>query len=482
MAMNTLYKFLKIAGAVQTNQVTDEQYTNVGADTFQLGTIKRAFLGATDMVIRTAAAGGGDLLVEGVDYTIEDEDFDYTAEAGFHVYTGIKILTVGYQSGDLYFTYKTIGSYTDPDVFNAYIKGATRVGSVLHTMEDISIDASNPWWNIANPTQTLDASNFVDYVPFLRSIAAGPRWSSAVLTGTVTLAGTVLTGSGTNFDSEINVGDLVFIEKLNQFRYIATRTSDTAATVSEPGIAAAGARIWKITRAAIKVTTFPITSYHITAADSFSLWLNESSTTKQPENYILLAGLAEAYAYDREYGTITLPSAIGGIPAGEYEITSITLSNVGTSDAVIVCSASGLTPGSETADTSNISIYPHRIAGSTTTARHYEVVDSALMNDGLYNILGLRSRDYAQGWQLGATADSTGARNYWGRTVSRDQQLQAVVMANHTSFTLITTGEGDYRSLRAMSNGIDETPRGKNRTHSRADIHNIYHFIGDYIA
>jgi len=342
------------------------------------------------------------------------------------------------------------------------ISGSTyRVGQSLITQEDITLSATDPWFNLATPTSTLSASNYVDYVPYLRTIIAGPRWTSAVLTGTVTLAGTALTGSSTNFDPEIAVGDLVFIEKLNQFRFIATRTSDTAATVDEPGTAAAGARIWKITRAVNKTTTFPITSYQITGATSFSLWFNEGSTTKQPENYILMRALAEAYAYDREYGTLTLPEAIGGIPAGDYQITGVTLANVGSSSAVITCSATGLTPGAETASTANISIYPHRIAGSTTTARHKELTDAAIMNDGLYNVLGLAQRDAMQGLNFETT---TGA----GTTV-------------YGGFGSGDTSSG-LKLIGPVTDGIHGTPRTGPRTRPRSGIFNFYAYVGTYVA
>jgi hypothetical protein len=371
----------------------------------------------------------------------------------------------------------------DLDTISGSIVSPYRVGQSLITQEDITLSATDPWFNLATPTSTLSASNYVDYVPYLRTIIAGPRWSSAVLSGTVTLAGTALAGSSTNFDPELTVGDLVFIEKLNQFRYIATRTSDTAATVDEPGTAAAGARMWKITRAVSKVTTFPITSYQITGATSFSLWLNEGSTTKQPENYILMRALAEAYAYDREYGTLTLPEAIGGIPAGDYQITGVTLANVGSSSAVITCSATGLTPGAETASTADISIYPHRIAGSTTTARHKELTDAAIMNDGLYNVLGLAQRDYRQAWQLGAGADAIGARNYWARAVQRNYIISTTSsLAEFASLQLNTGYLGGENMIKAMSDGTNETPRTGPRTHPRAGIFNFYAYVGTYAA
>ncbi len=352
--------------------------------------------------------------------------------------------------------------------------GLPRVGKIDITQEERTLAADMPWYNLANPTATLAVANFVDYVPYLRAITAGPRWTSAVLTGTVTLAGTALTGSGTNFDPELTVGDLVFIEKLNQFRFIATRTSDTAATVDEPGTAAAGARIWKITRAVNKTTTFPITSYQITGATSFSLWFNEGSTTQQPENYILMRALAEAYAYDREYGTLTLPEAIGGIPAGDYQITGVTLANVGTSSAVITCSATGLTPGAKTASTANISIYPHRLAGSTTTARHKELTDAAITNDGLYNVLGLAQRDQMQGHWHDIT-QRTGS----GTTVS------SYGTASSASRSLTNNGNTTYFDWNAFSlraNATDGTPRTGPRTRPRSGIFNFYAYVGTYAA
>lgn len=367
----------------------------------------------------------------------------------------------------------SLNARADLDTLSGSIISPYRVGQSLITQEEIALSSSDPWFNLATPTSTLSSANYVDYVPYLRTIVAGPRWSSAVLTGTVTLAGTTLTGSGTNFDPELTVDDLVFIEKLNQFRYIATRTSDTAATVNEPGTAAAGARIWKITRALSKVTTFPITSYQITGATSFSLWFNEGSTTQQPENYILMRALAEAYAYDREYGTLTLPDAIGGIPAGDYQITGVTLANVGSSSAVITCSATGLTPGAETASTANISIYPHRLAGSTTTARHKELTDAALSNDGLYNVLGMAQRDTIQG--------------HWHELLQRSGSGTTVATygsAGTASRSLTTRGSVtfDWASFDAITNNVDGTCRTGPLTRPRSGIFNFYEYVGTYVA
>ena len=102
--------------------VPDEPYLDLGASEFQLGFLKRTFKGGADLVIRTASGGGGTLLVETTDYTLTI-DVAKTAAAvaagqSYTVYSGITITNVTYQTGTLYFTYKTPGSYTSADWAN----------------------------------------------------------------------------------------------------------------------------------------------------------------------------------------------------------------------------------------------------------------------------------------------------------------------------------------------------------------------------
>ena len=132
-----------------------------------------------------------------------------------------------------------------------------------------------------------------------------------------------------------------------------------------------------------------------------------------------------------------------------------------TATAVITCSASGLTGGAKTASSANISIYPHRIAGSTTTARHKELTDAAIMNDGLYNVLGLAQRDQMQGHKHTTTA--------------------------HTMYAgVIFPGPpgGGSMAIGAISDptndGTNGAPRTGLNTRPRSGIFNFYAYVGTY--
>jgi len=109
MAIATLYNYDPLSPA----QVTNELYEAVGADFFQLGTVKRAFQGGVNFEIWDDTDSNAVQLTEDVDYELGEIDTKYSDDAGYTVYTGVKILNVAYQAVDLYITYKVLGSYTD---------------------------------------------------------------------------------------------------------------------------------------------------------------------------------------------------------------------------------------------------------------------------------------------------------------------------------------------------------------------------------
>jgi hypothetical protein len=92
-------------------QIIDELHSNIGIGTLQLN--HDTFFGGTDLIIRTAPEGNGTLLFIDTDYTLQDQNTRLSSEAGKPVYTSFKITNPNYQTGDLYFTYKTVGDFVE---------------------------------------------------------------------------------------------------------------------------------------------------------------------------------------------------------------------------------------------------------------------------------------------------------------------------------------------------------------------------------
>jgi hypothetical protein len=368
------------------------------------------------------------------------------------------------------------GAYKKVDGAQLRALRSVSVGDIEVTLRNRTLSSDEPYLDLAIPSRNLDIANFLDYVPYLRAIQAGLKWTSTQVTGTITLASTAMTGSGTNLSADLSAGNLVFVGTLNQFRYMATITSTTAATVDEPGTAAAGATLFKITKSTAYNDDFSFTAAQVTNSTSFSLYINYGDNTKYPENYVLLRALAEAYAYDREYCSITLPSSFGGIPAGDYTITSVTLANVGSSSPAIVCQCSGLSTGALSTGSGTLNAYPYRVAGSTTTARHKELTDAAIMNDGLYNVLGLAQRDATGGHSH--VSGTVAHASYNGRYGKIDTGINGEV---YDTYTAIANNIG-YISSPPITDNINETPRTGPRTRPRSGIFNYYAYVGTYTA
>lgn len=148
MAKATIYNYTPGT----TSQEADDLYSSVGSATFILGTVKRAFKGGGDIIIRTASGGGGTLLVLGTDYTLQNEDFTYTALEGYQAFTGVKVVNAAYQAVDLYVTYKVVGTYTDATVLNATIAES----GALKAERDTLIGEPIMWLG-----RTLPSANFL---------------------------------------------------------------------------------------------------------------------------------------------------------------------------------------------------------------------------------------------------------------------------------------------------------------------------------
>jgi len=101
------------------HDISDEVHSDVGSSAFELD--HDTFFAGSDLEIWTGAGGTGTQLVEDTDYSVSGQDSDLSTEAGKDVYTLITVINGTYQSGDLYFTYKTLGDYVEAaDINNAY--------------------------------------------------------------------------------------------------------------------------------------------------------------------------------------------------------------------------------------------------------------------------------------------------------------------------------------------------------------------------
>jgi hypothetical protein len=90
-----------------------------------------------------------------------------------------------------------------------------------------------------------------------------------------------------------------------------------------------------------------------------------------------------------DWQTITLPAAIGDIAAGDYNITDVDAVSRTISFAFTASDNSGSV-------TATVSFYRHRIAGSTTTARLFQISEDALMSVGNDRISMFRQLDQMQ--------------------------------------------------------------------------------------
>ncbi len=139
---------------------TDYHLLDVGAAAFQLA---HDWFIKQDLVIRDAPAGGGNLLVEGVDYTLSQESLDDptgipglstrvsgAVGAGRNVYHLIAVINAAYQAGDLYFSGKYVADSVEAADINdllynlrpkGHLFGLTLSNNAGDVVNDIDIAA-----------------------------------------------------------------------------------------------------------------------------------------------------------------------------------------------------------------------------------------------------------------------------------------------------------------------------------------------------
>lgn len=201
-------------------------------------------------------------------------------------------------------------------------------------------------------------------------------------------------------------------------------------------------------------SAFDITDWDIT---SNVATLTFSNTTA--ENAILAALLEDNLVHGgyTNWRSITLPSTIGDITAGEYAITAIDASLRTVKFAFVASNNSG--SGSFTAN-----FYTNRVPGSSTTARLYEATARNLVSANDANgeqINGLRVRDRMQG--------------HWHQ--SYIAPVGTTAGANITDSTNAATSAvrgGGTGTQEATTDGTNGTPRTGLTTHGPEQVGHLY--------
>jgi hypothetical protein len=208
-----------------------------------------------------------------------------------------------------------------------------------------------------------------------------------------------------------------------------------------------------------------------------------------PENAILGAlyddalvhgGGAETASYT-DWRSITLPSAIGDITAGEYAITEVDATSRTISFSFTASDNSG-------SGTYTVNFYQHRIPGSTTTARLFENKGRSLVSandaDGEC-IAGLRRRDRFQGHTLSSINDSsTAGQTPWrlGGASSRGQASAASAAAGRQRADFHDQSDSNVIDAVLGDDGTNGDPRTGKTSDPRSLIGHVYIWGGKYVA
>lgn len=184
----------------------------------------------------------------------------------------------------------------------------------------------------------------------------------------------------------------------------------------------------------------------------------------------ILAALTEDQLIHGSYSnwrSITLPSAIGDITAGEYAITDVDAASRTIDFAFTASNNSG--SGSFT-----VNFYENRIPGSTTTARLYEATARTLVSandaDG-EEIAGLRRRDRFQAFQIGAEISAT---TYYGLLAGSGSQCDSSASPGNAVPRYRSAEQGNAAMLIAQDDGTNGTPRTGATTDPRMLVAHVY--------
>lgn len=262
-----------------------------------------------------------------------------------------------------------------------------------------------PFWNLSLPDQTLNSNTYPDYVDYLRSIKI-ETCLPTLLTGNVSTSGNSTTITFASSQT-LSAGTVLYFHSATQFRIVLSG-STTSYVVDEP-----------ITLSSQAVSSIDQSTYSSTFSGSWST--TAFTLTDNAQNKILLDALTEdAYYSGASINTnLITPIDTTNWLTLRWGTTDINVTSFNPTTRVI-----NVASGSPTGTT--IELYPHRITGSTN-ARHKQVDDSVLINNGIQVVNGLRLRDRMQGHyhSLSQVLSNTLSGqipqgSYWGATLSNN--------------------------------------------------------------
>lgn len=205
-------------------------------------------------------------------------------------------------------------------------------------------------------------------------------------------------------------------------------------------------------------STFTLTTWAISSNVATLTFANTA-----PENAVL-ALIAEIKLAIDDYPVVTIGATIGNIPAGDYRITGCT---PGSRTITFACPASNGTD----ATTDTVTFFPHKVVGSTTSARVYGANGMALMSAGT------------------STHMSGGLRRSFGQGHRHDPLTATDFMGTSAGSNAFTSGGGAYAINYAVAStgnpitdGTNGTPRTGAETEPRSLTAHLYIWAGDYIA
>jgi hypothetical protein len=344
---------------------------------------------------------------------------------------------------------------------------AKEIGEIIQLRNRKSTSLSFPYFLLSTADTTISATNYPDYVEYLRNIKV-ETFLSSLQTSTATVSSnTTLT---LNTSTVIPLGSLIYFHTTGslsgQFRTVIAG-SGTSYTLDELTTVGAG------------------TAYSILNPDSYissfsGSWVSSEFTFSNTisSNRIIFESLLEDILYSGAVAstastttTWTLPNntlnntyGLGIIRANGVDliITSLKYNSSGDIRSITTSSA-----GSGT----TIEIYPHRTSISTI-ARHKQVEDSVLINNGMQVVNGLRLRDRFQKFvlQVSRYNAGTGSLSVGSHTISSGVYPTAPRELS------------GYYADEFISDGTNGTPRTGQFTRPRGLGVYFYEYVGRVLA